>query len=164
MATTYNTIKLTKRLDIIEEYNANAAITPGDLIELMSTGNVRRHATAGGNVFPPMFALEQELEGKGITNDYAAGDKVQCWVAVRGEIVYARLADGQTVVVGDPLESNGFGCLRKHTVNTLSSDELAVIYTNPVVGIALEAQDLSEVSYGESSLVGNAQYIKVRIV
>jgi len=160
----YNTIKLKKYLDVIEEYEANAAITPGMLIELMSTGKVRKHATSGGDVLPVMFALEDELQGKGITDDYAAGDKVQCWVAQRGEIVQALLADGQNVAIGAALMSDGLGCLTAYTVNTLSSDELAVIYTNQIVGIALEAQDLSGLEGSESSLAGNSQYIKVRIV
>ena len=74
----YNTIKVKKYSDVIEEYSASAAITPGHLIELASATTVKVHATAGGNVLP-MFALENELEGEDIDDAFAANDKVQCW-------------------------------------------------------------------------------------
>src|SRR4030042_88936 len=96
----YETVKLKKYLDIIEEYEADAAITPGMLIELNSDEEVKAHATAGGNVLP-MFALEDELQGHGLEDQFAAGDMVQCWIPNRGEVVYAILADGQNVAIGD---------------------------------------------------------------
>lgn len=160
MATTYNTIKLKKYQDIIEEYAAASVITPGNLIELTSSGTVQNHSTEGGNALP-MFALEDELQGRGIEDDYAAADKVQCWVAQPGEIVYARLADGESVAPGDFLESAGDGTLKKHT--DAGSVE---IYTKCIVGVALESRELDSLSGGggDSSLAENSQYIKVRIV
>lgn len=165
MATTYNTIKLKKYQDIIEEYEAASAITPGNLIELSSAGKVQNHATAGGEVLP-MFALEDELQGNGIEDAYASGDKVQCWVAQRGEIVYARLADGESVAIGDFLVSNGNGCLKKHTAFAHTGSEETTLYAQPLVGVALEARELDSLSGGggDSSLAENSQYIKVRIV
>ena len=111
-----------------------------------------------------MFALEDELQGRGIEDDYAAADKVQCWVAQPGEIVYARLADGESVASGDFLESSGYGTLKKHTATTLSSDPSETIYTKNIVGVALESRELDSLSGSESSLAENSQYIKVRIV
>jgi len=163
-----NTIKLKKYLDIINEYEANAAITPGMLIEVMSTGKVRAHATAGGNILP-MIALEDELQGNGIDDDYAAADQVQCWVPVRGEEAYLILEDGETAVIGSLLESAGNGNVQVHvpdkeTVGADSSGNRTTIYGNQIVGIALEAKNLAESSGGESSgLMGN-QRIAVRIL
>jgi len=166
-----NTIKLKKYLDIIEEYGAEAAITPGMLLELNSSGNVQVHSTAGGNVLP-MFALEDELQGNDIDDAYVADDKVQVWVAVRGEWVYAILADGQNVSVGDFLESAGSGLLQKHEPDEYNeSASIGGIYTNQIVGVALEAMDLSTSSGEESSLglgssietVGYNRRIKIRI-
>jgi len=155
----FNTIKLKKYLDIINEYTATAvAITPGMLIELTSANLVQAHSNEGQNVLP-MFALEDELQGKGIDDNYAASDKIQCWVAVRGEEVYAILEDGETIVIGDFLESNGAGLLQKHSADVAegaSSNEAVedlTIYTNQIVGIALEAVDLST-SSGEASSEG----------
>jgi len=144
------TIKLKKYLDIINEYDAEAAIIPGELIELTSSNTVQVHSTAGGNVLH-MFALEDELQGNGIDDAYAADDKVQCWVAVRGEEVYAILADGEDVAIGDFLESNGAGELVKHTPDTADSDDAITVYTNQIVGISLEDIDLSGSSGEESS-------------
>jgi hypothetical protein len=161
----YKTIKLKKYLDIIEEYVANASITPGMLIELMSTNKVRAHATSGGNVLP-MFALEDELQGKDIDDNYAAGDVVQCWIAQRGEIVQAILADGQNVAIGDLLMSNGAGYLTKYVAESWESadaQQANTLYPNIIVGIALEAQDLSALDGSNSSLTANSKYIKVRI-
>ena len=154
-----NTVKLKKYLDVINEYVANAAITPGHLIELMSTGKVRVHATAGGDVLP-MFALEDELQGKGITDAYAATDPVQCWVAVRGEEVYALLANAEIAVIGSFLVSNGDGTLKVYTADTVSSDEPAYTdYANPIVGVALDAVDMSG-----SSGVDPSGRIKIRVL
>jgi len=143
-----NTIKLKKYNDIINEYDAAAAIIPGELIELTTAGTVRAHATEGGNVLP-MFALEDELQGNDIDDAYAADDKVQCWVTVRGEEVYAILEDNNHVHIGDFLESNGAGELQLYYVDIGSGGE--VEYGHSIVGIALEEIDLTGSSGAESS-------------
>ena len=162
-----HTIKLKNYSKVIEEYEAATAIAPGMLVEIYSTdGKVRKHATVGGNNIP-MFALEDELQGKGIDNNYAAGDRVQVWIPGRGDIVYALLADGQNVVVGDYLQSDGLGRLQKHTAQQLASadaQQVATIYSRPIVGQVLEAQDLSALDGSNSSLEGNSQHVAVRIV
>ena len=144
------TVKLKRYLNIVNEYDAAAAILPGELIELNSSGTVQVHSTAGGNVLH-MFALEDELQGNGIDDAYATGDKVQCWVPVRGEEVYAILADGNDVAIGDFLESNGAGELQLHTPDTADSDDAITVYTNQIVGISLEDIDTSGSSGAESS-------------
>ena len=164
----YNTIKIKKYLDIIVEKEANAAITPGMLIELMTTDNVRAHATAEGNVIP-MFALEDELQGNGIDDAYAAEDRVQCWIPQRGEEVYAIVADGYDIDIGDWLASNGDGYLREHAAETESwgVSEAGEVTVTPlqIVAQALEAVDTSGSSGEESSgSLGYAKRIRVRIV
>jgi len=57
---------------------------------------------------------------------------------VPGEIVNAILKDGETIVIGDSLESGGDGTLQKYTAGT-------------VVGIAEEALDLSGSSGEETT-------------
>jgi len=126
-----NTIKVKKYSDIIEEYEAATAITPGMLLEFNSAGKVGVHSTASG-LAERIFALEDELQGKGIDDDYAVEDRVQCWFAGRGDQVYAIVGDGQTIAVGDFLESLGDGTLQKAATPGAS-----------VVGVALEAADTS---------------------
>jgi hypothetical protein len=150
----FNTIKLKKYLDVIIERIAYAAITPGMLCELYSTsGYCRKHATSGGNAVP-IFALEDELQGKGITDAYAAGDKVQLWVAQRGEEVNALLADGENVAIGDFLVSNGDGYLKKYAFDSAEKEDL-------IVAQALEAIDRSSSSGGDTNVTGR---IRVMVV
>jgi len=160
----YRTVKIKKYLDIIEEYEASAAISPGMLVEPVgSASTIRAHATEGGNAIP-MFALEDELQGKGITDAYAAADQVQVWVAVRGEQVYAQVEDEQSIAIGDPLESNGEGYLQKHTPSTYDSDDAYTAYTNPIIGFALDALDLSGLSAAGSSDTPARAFLRIRIL
>jgi hypothetical protein len=98
-----------------EEAPASAALKPGHLIELLSTGKVAKHATPGG-LAERMFALEHQLEGYPVNlmDAYAADDPVQITLAYPGDVIQARLAAAAVaVVVGDVLESAGDGTLRK---------------------------------------------------
>jgi len=147
-----NTIKLKKYLDIVNEYVAAGTITPGMLVELTSAGKVQAHSSAGEPVLP-MFALEDELQGNGIDDNYSADDQVQVWVTVRGEEVYALLKDGENVSIGDFLESDGAGHLQKYAATTAT----AIEYPASIVAVALEAVDLSN----SAVAVGR---IKVRVI
>lgn len=144
-----NTIKLKKYSDVIEEYVAHEAITPGHLVELLSTGKVQKHDIAGGSVMP-MFALEDELQGNGIDDAYAEDDRAQVWVPGRGDEVYALLKDDENVAVGDFVESAGGGLLQKHVADDESanpSDSLSfTMYDRQIVGVVTEAVDLSSSS------------------
>lgn len=145
-----NTIKLKAYLEINNEYEAAEAITPGMLIELNSDGKVQKHSSGEGTILT-MLAIEDELQGKGIEDDYEGDDPVQCWVPTPGDEAYAILADGNDVSIGDFLASDGDGTLQKST-------------TNPVA-VALEAKDTSGSSGEESSgELGYAKRIKVRIL
>jgi hypothetical protein len=132
----YRTVKIKKYSDIIEEYVADtgATITPGMLLKLADTGKVVPHDVAGGSA-EKIFALEDELQGRGIDDNYVDGDPVQCWVAGRGDQVYAILTTSQTVAIGDLLESNGDGHLREYTGTSAGAAE----YPESIVGVALEA-------------------------
>jgi len=160
----YNTVKIKKYLDIIEEYEASEAISPGMLVEPVAAAEtIKKHATEGGNAIP-MFALEDELQGKGLSDAYAAGDKVQVWVAQRGEIVYAQIEDEQSIAIGDFLESNGQGYLQEYTAQTADSDDAITVYPNKIIAQALEALDLSSLSAAGSSDTPTRQFLKCRIV
>lgn len=108
-----NTIKLKKYSDVIEEYVAGGVITPGMLVAYNSDKKVAAHNAKGGSAFP-MFALEDELQGKGIDEAYAAGAPVQVWVPYRGDHVNA-LVTGAEIVAGDFLQSAGDGTLEAFT-------------------------------------------------
>lgn len=159
----YNTIKVKKYSDVIEEMVASAAITPGMLLIIESTGKVKAHNQADKDVFP-IFALEDELQGKGIDEAYAANDPVQCWIPYRGDIVNAILADGEKVDIGDPLTSDGYGRLKKHVTDTGASTVPWTVYPEQIVGYAAEALDLSGSSGAEvSGPLGYHKRLLVRI-
>lgn len=124
------TIKIKKYSDVIEEYIAGGTITPGHLVALNSDGEVIVHATEAG-VTLPMFALEDELQGKVIDDTYKEDDRVQVWIPGRGDEVYALLAANESVNIGDYLVSKGGGTLKK-----LASDTVA---DSQIIGFAVEA-------------------------
>lgn len=124
------------------EWVANAAITPGHFVELMSTKKVKVHATAGGAVLPKMVAVEDDLQGKTISDAYAAAAPCQVNVLWPGDEVWAILANGENAAIGDKLISAGDGTLKELTSQT--TDE-------SVVAIALEALDMSDSSAADPS-------------
>jgi len=134
----YNTIKVKKYNDVIEEFVAAAAITPGMLVETTSAGKVQAHSTPSGNQMA-MFALEDELQGLPITTAYDAADQVQVWVAGRGDMVNAILVTGQNVTAGTYLVSNGDGKLKA----LADFASVGGVETLEVVGQATEAVNAS---------------------
>lgn len=163
-----HTIKLENFSDIFEEYAAAATVTPGDLLMLTSAGKVQRHNAAGQNVLP-RFAVEDELQGKGIDDNYASGNQVNTWIPQRGDVVNVTLEDGETVVIGDYAESAGNGHVQKHVPDTESiggdsSGGINTFYTNQIIGQFEEAKDLSGSSGEESSGIQGDQRVALRIL
>lgn len=132
---------------ILKRYNnvqfeaiAHEAITPGSLVEVMSTGKIKNHATAQGNAIP-YFVIEDAIMGKTIDDNVAQGDLARVMVAGRGDEVYAILDTSQTIVVGDLLASAGDGTLEEFTAIKCDSNASAGAVTTPLqaVAVALEA-------------------------
>lgn len=120
-----------------DEDLADAAITPGHLCETTTTG-VKKHATLGGNA-EKMFAIEDDHQGNDISDAYVAANRVQLAICSPGAVVYALLKDGENAARGNFLESAGDG-----TLQVLDADaSVALVKTNSIVGVALEAVDMS---------------------
>lgn len=98
---------------IRREAVAGGTITPGMLLGF-SGGEVVAHAVADGPA-QPAFALEYDLTGRGISDNYADGDQVLYGVFPEGARVYAILASGQNVGVDALLASAGDGRLKAAT-------------------------------------------------
>lgn len=147
-----NSIKVKNYSDVFEEFPAVAALYPGHLLMVTSANKVQKHNVASGNILP-MVAIEDALQGKGITEAYAADDIVRCWIPTRGCIVKLRLKDGQTVVVGDWVESAGDGTVQKWVV-----DSTGDYFPAQLVGQVVEAVDMSG-----SSGVDPDGFVNVRI-
>jgi hypothetical protein len=154
----------------VEERLANAALSPGHLLKLMVTNKFKKHDIAQGRVKPLFIAVEDENQGKGINDAYAAADVVRAIVALPGDIVNVLLDDGQTIVIGDELCSNGDGTVKKFVLTGDSSDlleaeaERLLHAANCVIGIATEALDLSGSSGTESDDLRAEQHIAMMVV
>lgn len=119
-----------------DEQVSNTVLIPGMLVKRLSNGKIDIHSQAGGPVFP-MFAVEDELQGKAIGDNYAADDRVKLVIPWRGDQIYAIADDNASgaIAVGDFVESSGDGRLRKHSQANTGTFE----FPNVIVGRALEA-------------------------
>jgi len=115
------TIKLKDYLKVVEEYPADAAITPGTFVALNSTGEVAAVANEESGL---MVAVEDNFQGKTISDNYAADAMVQCWIPQRGDVMYGVLASGQNVAVGAKLAITTGGKLT--AVATATGDTVAI--------------------------------------
>jgi hypothetical protein len=131
-----NTVILKKNSTVRMERVAGGTITPGHLVKLNSSNQFVVHATAGGTA-AKIFAVEDELQGKLITDTYLATARVQADVVQPGDEVYAILTTSQTVIIGDYLESAGDGTLAKAQAQASVSDGES--YPNRIIAMALEA-------------------------
>lgn len=119
-----------------EEANAAGVIRPGQLCRLNVDGDVIPHNIVGGQA-ERLFALEDALQGRAITTDYASGERVSLIVANPGDEIYGWLAVGESVNAGDFLGSDGFG-------HFVASEESGLTQGIDSVAVALETLDNSE--------------------
>lgn len=126
----YKTITV-KGLPVRNENVATAvAITPGYLIELIAAGTVQAHSTSGG-VAEKMFALEDELQGKEIGDNYAVSTLIQHGIFRAGDEVYAKVTGSPAI--GEKVCSNGDGTLREIVL-----DSSGVTVEDYPIGVAIE--------------------------
>jgi len=113
-------------------------ITPGMLVKLTSNSTVRPHNSAG-QVAERAFAVEDDLQGKVITDNYTTGVLCQYEVLNSGDVAYLPIANGENIAVGDFLVSDGAGKLDKYVADSAG----VVEYPLSIIGVALDALDLS---------------------
>jgi hypothetical protein len=111
-----NTIFL-KGKPIRKEGIAGEAITPGHLLAINSSGNMIKHATAGGVTH--LVAFENEIVGLDLNSAYASGDNVLYGASKDGQEVNLLVAAAApAIVVGDLLQSAGNGTVAKVSSGT----------------------------------------------
>ena len=120
---------------------ASVAVTPGMLVIEESTGKVKPHNVAGGNA-RAIVAVEDDLQGRAISTDYAIGDLVQYNAMAPGDECNMLLANGSVTAIGSMLESAGDGTLQVHVADTQSDANV----TQQVLFVAREAVDMSDSS------------------
>lgn len=156
--TTYRTILLRKPVPVHMERTAGDTITPGMILDLNSSDNFIPHGTASGDVCPLIVAVEDDLEGRTITDDYdvTTYTRVQAEVLHPGDEFYGLLADGETAVIGSYLKSGGDGYMKVYTVASGEPD-----YTRVICARALEAVDRSSSSGGDTNVTGRIRCVAV---
>jgi len=112
MAASKNTIRVWTEVPK-KEAIAYEGITPGMLVERLSSTSVKKHASDGAAAYPFLIAEEDELQGKEITDAYTAADQIFFMAPLRGDLVMVLLADGENVADGDLLASSGDGLFVK---------------------------------------------------
>ena len=124
-------ILLGEEFVIRREDIADAIITPGMLLERTAT-RVKKHAGAGLNA-QKMFAVENEVVGLGIADDYAALDTCLFGFFPPGTVVWAIAGTGGVTALLY-VESDGLGRLDDATADAATDTD----QRNSIVGIALE--------------------------
>ncbi len=131
---------LLKGRGIRKEAVAGGAITPGHLVTLNSASKLIVHNVARGKA-AACFAVENDLNGKGIDDAYANNDYVQAEYLMTGCEVYALVAaNAAAIAVGDLLESAGDGTLRKFVGLTDNSGGTANTTLQAVSGTFQQAE------------------------
>lgn len=129
-----NTIVL-KGDHVRKEGVASSAITPGEIVERGGSDDYQAHSTAAGDA-QRAFAVENDLVGEDISDDYDAGDTVQVAIVERGGEVQAR-AGATDISEGNLVESDGSGRVVPLGTTTAAGTEI-------VIGEALEAQTTTD--------------------
>lgn len=137
------------------EAPANGVITPGELLQYTATGSVDQHAAAGGDGLT-MVAIEESFTGGDIDTTYADGENVVFVVPARGDKLYMFLAAGESVTIGDPLESDGTGALQAHTAQAVDESGTAT-YTIHADGLKFYAAETLDNSGGGSRVRINVE-------
>lgn len=111
---------------------ASGALVPGMLAKMDSANKFLAHATQYGKGQVLIVGVNS-FTGKDIAEtSYAIGDLVFMHAPERGDLCALLLKDGQTIVAGDQLVSNGDGTFKKVNAST-----------DHVFAIAEDALDLS---------------------
>ena len=131
----YKTISINTDQPVKEE-KADAGITPGHLLERTATG-VKVHAAAGGKA-QRIFAIEDENQGKEIGDAYTTGNRCFFKTFLPGDLVLARIKNGENIVIGDLLAAGSARVLAEAV-----GDSSGTIVEQDIIGVALTACDMS---------------------
>jgi hypothetical protein len=134
-----------------EEAYAYEAFYPGHLLEYDANGYFKKHATAGGSIVAPMVAKEDSLQGNGVDTACTAANQAPAWMCQTGDIFNFRVKDGETIAIGDEVESAGDGTIQKYVADTFSGAEAVTAYPLNILGVAMSACDMSDSSAADPS-------------
>lgn len=129
---------------------AGTTIEPGDLVEEIAAGTVQEHSTAASTA-QKLVALTNLSVGGTIDDVYAVAATVRYGAFHSGQLGFLRLkAAAAAVIIGDALESEGDGTIRKVVADAATD----TAQRNAIVAYAVEAVD--------NSGGGSQVFLKVR--
>jgi hypothetical protein len=117
-----------------KEGRAGGTVTPGHMVALNSSEEWVVHASAGGSA-NLVVAEEKELFGGIVSTTYANDEQIHLYYPQRGDELNMLLKAGESVSIGDKLESQGDGTLRK----VVSDTSAGTIKVQSIVATSLEA-------------------------
>ena len=143
MARTTPESVIAQGMPVREEREANAAIKPGYVLELLSSGKVRKQ-NAAGQLVGFKVALENAPAGGDINTAYAAKDNVLIATLAPGDKAYVRVAaSAAAIAMADFVQTHTDGTVLKGTASN-------------GIGIAQEAVDNSSNSASEAFILVEA--------
>lgn len=122
--------------DYVEAVPA-AAFSPGHLVEWTSAGKLQKNSASGGRC-EKLIAIENDLEGEGVSDAYATTDRARAFVPYPGAKCRVKIANGQNVAIGNKLCSNGDGQFRN-----VKTDSSGTIVEDYAICVALEAVNMA---------------------
>lgn len=143
-STTPKTIRLDSQYAICREGKAGGAIRPGMLLNIRDLAAVVAHNEAGQEC-QVAIAVENDFVGKGIDDNYAAGEQVRFEVLPDGARFYGIIDENQNVVVGSLLSSSGDGTLK---IAAATDFVIGIAREAVVVGAAATARCVVEAAKG----------------
>lgn len=94
---------------------AIAATAPGTLLEQTAAGLLINNNAATVFGALPIFADKDQMRSKSVDDNWTINENMVGIQARSGEMLNVLVATGQTLIIGDPLVSNGAGLLTKGT-------------------------------------------------
>lgn len=143
----YRTIHQKGSPQRLEGLASTSTIYPGHLVEMTNAAQDtwKLRATAGAKN-EKAVAVEDDLKGNGVATAYTANNRIQVNIYKSGEECIVRVANGENIAKGDKLIANNDGTVKEHTL-----DSSATVVEEHVIGIALEAKDMSDSSAADPS-------------
>ena len=143
----YRTIHQWGKPRRVEGLASTSTIYPGHLVEMTNAAldTWKLFATAGAKG-EKAVAIEDDLQGNPVSTAYTQNNRIQVNIYKSGEECIVRVANGENIAKGDKLVRAANGEVAEAAV-----DSSGTIVEQEVIGIALEAKDLSDSSGADPS-------------
>lgn len=141
---TPKTILLSSCYAVQREGKTAGVVRPGMLLNIRNQAAIVAHNEAGQEC-QAAVAIENDLVGKGIDDNYANPEQIRYAVLRDGDKFFGIIDENQNIAVGDLLASSGDGTLKEAAVTDFV---LGIARSAVVVGAAATGRCIVEVAKG----------------